>query len=98
MTVVSLSAEKIGAVNVASVLSHRRNERFLKNSFLLVVFDGLHCPLCIQKFATSVQPDTERASQPSPLTRSRAPESKVRTDRKASKHSSFANMLSGIVL
>lgn len=56
MTTFSPPSEKVGTVNVDSVLEHLEKERFFKNKSPLAGMESLHPRRFIEKLATSEQP------------------------------------------
>lgn len=62
MIAASLSSSILGAVSIQSMLEPVAKERFLKESFLLSVFDRRHRLSCILKLVTSDRPSTEWTS------------------------------------
>lgn len=91
------ASEKLGANNIDSVLDHRRNERFLKDRFLLTAVHGRHSRSFLQKHAKSGQYSSATAGQRNRFTLIRAPYSKVHTNHELLEPNGSAKMLPGLV-
>lgn len=91
MTVASHSSRVLDAASVEIMLEHRGKEGFLRNRFLVAVFEGCHRRPCIQKLVKSGQPGTEWVLQPTRTNLIRASEFELLLDHDLIKMSSSAN-------